>query len=171
MSTREKYIVNFIRESNKIEGIMRQPRRWEIDAMKAFLELDFLTVADIQNIVNAFQQGAELREHYGMNVWIGGKEKLGGPEIRPALEDILNRANAYKTNRRSYRGSLEKFEIARAEHVHPWQVHCSYEYLHPFMDGNGRSGRAIWAWMHGGQSTEFIRGFLHSFYYETLMNN
>lgn len=168
MSASYKYITNFIRESNKIESIMRQPRKWEIDAFKMFLELEYLEIKDVENLVNAFQPGAKLRIELGMDVSIGGKEKLGHPDVKDKLQQLLYRANDYKTNRRHYRG---RFEEAKILGVLPWQVHVDYEYLHPFIDGNGRSGRAIWAWMHGGQSTEFMRGFLHSFYYETLMNS
>lgn len=39
------------------------------------------------------------------------------------------------------------------------------------MDGNGRSGRAIWAWMRLKENRDpFQLGFLHSFYYESLEN-
>jgi len=37
------------------------------------------------------------------------------------------------------------------------------------MDGNGRSGRAIWAWqMLGDEQDPFAIPFLHRFYYQTL---
>jgi hypothetical protein len=51
----------------------------------------------------------------------------------------------------------------------PWEIHVRYERLHPFMDGNGRSGRAIWAWMRRREGRDpFALGFLHAAYYEAL---
>jgi Fic family protein len=36
------------------------------------------------------------------------------------------------------------------------------------MDGNGRSGRAIWLWQMLRQEGGAPLGFLHHFYYQTL---
>ena len=44
------------------------------------------------------------------------------------------------------------------------ETHVRYELLHPFLDGNGRSGRALWLWLMG----QAPLGFLHTFYYQTL---
>ena len=49
-----------------------------------------------------------------------------------------------------------------------WQTHNDYENLHPFTDGNGRSGRMLWAWQMRNDDDAMARGFLHTFYYQTL---
>lgn len=147
----DKWLINFITESNRIEGIIRRPTKGEIAAHENFLALDPTSPV----VMNAFVWDvarAELRIHPGMNVQVGSHiPPQGGPAIAQRLQDILHGA---KTR-------------------HPYLVHRDYETLHPYIDGNGRSGRVLWLWMmiNRGERwrTQAVNlGFLHTWYYQSL---
>lgn len=139
--TRAKELFGFVLESNRIEGILRDSTPEEIAEHERFLALPEITVADLEAFVSVIQPGAKLRDRYGLNVRVGNHiPPAGAPEIRANLETILSNM------------------------ADPWETHIRYETLHPFTDGNGRSGRALWAW----QMKSFPLGFLHKFYYQTL---
>ena len=137
---------DFVIESNRIEGINRVPLPEEIWAHERFLVLDSIGLVDLEAFVNVVQPGATLRRRLGMNVRVGDHiAPPGGPDIEERLNDLLN--------------------TATRDEADPYKTHLGYERLHPFMDGNGRSGRALWLWMMGGNAP---LGFLHQFYYQTL---
>jgi fido (protein-threonine AMPylation protein) len=138
-----RILEKFVAESNRIEGITRNPKYKELEEMHRFMLLEKVTVADLEQFVGIYQPGARLRDKLGLNVIIAGHfPPAGGPDIRKQLEKLLLDAEATS----SYR------------------THINYELLHPFTDGNGRSGRALWAW----QIKDLSLGFLHRFYYQTL---
>ncbi len=142
-------LYNFIIESNRIEGIHRDPSYEEITAHELLIAAPVLTVAAVRQFVQMVAK-APIRDQFGMNVqvWHHVPPK-GGPEIPEKLAVLLAR-------------------VTRDE-LKAYSAHVAYETLHPFMDGNGRSGRAIWAWhmLHMGLDP-FRLGFLHQWYYQSL---
>ncbi len=137
---------DFVRESNKIENIHRDPTMAEIAEAKRFLNLPQVTIQDLKQFVKVYQPDARLRDKAGLNVRVGSYlPPAGSPKIRLKLQAILDYANDLR---------FEAFD-----------VHKDYEDLHPFTDCNGRSGRILWFWMHEGQVP---LGFLHHWYYESL---
>lgn len=142
-------IIEQIRESNMIEGIFREPLEREIIAHREFLKLDQIKIDDLQAFVSVYQPDALLRAGAGMNVTVGAHiPPPGGMSIVYRLDDLLAEVNS--------------------ELVDPWTAHVRYECLHPFTDGNGRSGRVLWYWMMRKQPRKAALGFLHAFYYQTL---
>ena len=142
-------LISFIRESNRIEGIHREPTKAEIAAHEAMIDCQ-LSLGDVVSFVAAVAPGMLLRDRAGMNVRVGDHiAPPGGPDIIRGLQFILDEARSY---------------------ADPWRIHIAYEKLHPFMDGNGRSGRVIWLWQMLQLEDPHVlrRGFLHTFYYQTL---
>lgn len=142
------HVMAFIKESNHIEGIKRKPTKAEIEEHQRFMAQDSISIDDLIQFVSVYQPNAKLRENYGMDVRVGNHyPPKGSPVMREWLQEILDIANRNQGDK----------GIA-------YQVHQKYEHLHPFMDGNGRSGRILWLWM----MEHAPLGFLHTWYYQSL---
>lgn len=145
-------LIQFIAESNRIEGIDRPPTDQEIEAHERLLSLFHIHPVTLGNFQAVIAPDKPLRERAGMNVRVGGYiAPPGGPNIVRRLQVLCRRANKC--------GS--EYEA--------WKLHVDFEMLYPYLDGNGRTGRALWAWMMRGIGHDpFALPFLHRFYYQTL---
>ena len=137
-------LIDFVRQSNEIERIYRKPTKEELEAHMRFIHGP-LTIQALINLVDVLQPGAKLRNEPGMDVCIGDYvAPRGGPNIVRQLDSLIS-----------------------SKRIAPFNRHLAYESLHPFTDGNGRSGRALWLRDMGGIQ-KIPLGFLHHFYYQTL---
>ncbi len=160
-----KFLAEFIYESDAIEGIRDDPELLEkqiaedkknghVGAMLLLGSLaggrnghlvDKELVCQIQGLITAEQHlkpgGPKLsREWIGkfrnMNVSVGGRRCLD-PKLVPALMNVLfeeiRKWQEKNTKVRNSGGSIESVA----------DFHFRFERIHPFADGNGRTGRAL----------------------------
>ncbi len=133
----------FVRESNKIEGLDRSPMTYEMQAHQDLLSVEKLIVQDLEIFALTVARG-KLRNRKGMNLRIGHTmAPKGGMTVTESLTDLLKKIN----NRE----------------IIAFKAHCEFRKLLPFTEGNELTARALWLWVMGG-AEEVPIGFLRTFH-------
>lgn len=154
-------LANFIIESDSIEGIVANPglvnqqikNKHTEGHVGALLLLNKLAedkqplthqiIQDIQGLITAEQStklGGPLLspKHIGkyrlVGVQVGGRV-CPHPNRVPVLMALWLGSVA------TWQRSIENYPVSKIDQIA--NFHFSYEFIHPFADGNGRSGRAI----------------------------
>jgi len=137
MRVTESAIKKLIHQSNLIEGY--DDEKMDAQGLVAWrhlvqlADLRDLTMGDVckvQKIITLTQDDLQpdwrgyYRSTSGQRVWIAGREGLAPQHIEMAMDEWLH-------NR------LTQSPIAS---------HVDFEHIHPFVDGNGRTGRLLMWW-------------------------
>jgi Fic family protein len=131
----ESDLLEFLWQSNAIENVWDD--RSFAQALKAWKYLNNQKVLTVKNILKTHDilmkyhlYPPERGAFRTVPVWIGGREAVRAVMIPGLMQIWLRQANQDK----------DCGQIKRS--------HVSFEHVHPFVDGNGRSGRLLFLWRY-----------------------
>ena len=152
--TEEVEIEKFLIQSNAIEGITDPVTAGDVAVVWDFVTRDVIKISDVSDLVYYFQPDARLRDGIGCHVNV----RLGIYNPPPAGHHIIDGLNAI----------LEKMNLYSENPYQAYDLHIEYESLHPYSDGNGRSGRILLFRMLRGNFGPY--DFLTWWYIQTMRN-
>lgn len=137
-------VMEFLRESNAIEGVHDQDSLDQArHAWEFLIEQDKLTPGVILKTHKILMIPSCLRpDERGyfrtVAVYVGGREGMRHDKIRAAIDHwVMNVMDIIKNGKNEAKTFLEN--VIKVQHV-------EYEKIHPFVDGNGRTGRMFMNW-------------------------
>jgi Fic family protein len=132
-------VKQFLEESNAIEEVYGEKAlNQALNAWNYIIRQDQLNLSNICKTHEILMEGL-IKEHYrgrfrDCQVVIAGKMGLDYNLVPSAIGEWAEQMNyAWGACRNDQCPLLE-------------QLHISYEKIHPFVDGNGRTGRIFWNW-------------------------
>jgi len=136
--------IDFLRESNAIEGVYDEDSlkqatiAWEY--LKTEKELTSGVILKTHKILMLHQPLRPYERGYfrDVPVYIGGREAMEASKIEDAIRHWCR--NVYDLIRNGKGESQIHLERITQQH------HVLYEKIHPFVDGNGRTGRMFMNW-------------------------
>jgi len=141
-------IIEFLKESNGIEGVYDKDSlqqaicAWEYIEDKKELNVDNVLETHRILMLNQKLESYEKGAFRNVAVFIGGKQGINYMKIPEKLELWLNEMNGANNDmqvklHKEIKGNLEELNK---------DLHVEYERIHPFIDGNGRTGRIFTNW-------------------------
>lgn len=143
-------IAKWIRESNLIEGVddPKEDRRSQLawDWLKIQPELTIFVILDVHRRI--------MKKHLGEEA--GNYRTEGVAIVNSTTGEIIKKCPAWSHVPILMGLWLIKWQLPTAAHLKSWldqtremwirEAHVDFEGIHPFIDGNGRTGRMILNW-------------------------
>ncbi len=152
-ATAEHAVASFCLESNRIEGEARAEYN-DIAATMLILTADKITEQVLFDAHTDFSVGSGLSNnergaYRTVQVYVGKYVPPNASQVPKLMQDFLLHYN------------IPRFSNSFNSHV-------QFEKIHPFVDFNGRMGRALWLRKALEEGYDLSLLFLHKFYYQTL---
>lgn len=141
--------LEFLRESNNIED------EWDdLSLQQAILAWQYAIGEDrmTPSVVLKTHKILMLHHLVGMDkgyfrtvpVYIGGRQGSPAATIRPLIEEWCEDVNAVLETKNAI-GNVRLSSVEEEDEIK--ELHIRYERIHPFVDGNGRTGRIFLNWL------------------------
>ncbi len=133
-------IEEFLRESNAIEGVYDedslQQALYAWNYLISEKEMSISVILKTHKILMLHQPLYPNERGYlrTVPVYIGGREAMSHKLIRNAIINWCKKMN------------IEIMQLSHAQEYRSKNLHVEYEKIHPFVDGNGRTGRMFMNW-------------------------